>query len=95
MAAYVVVNIEVIEPVEYEAYKKLAQAAVAAHGGRYVARGGRAEVLEGDWPPKRLVVLEFPTYEQAKAWWASDEYAPAKAIRERTARTQMVLVDGA
>ena len=94
MAAYVVVDIEVLEPVEYEEYKKLAAPTVTAYGGRYVARGGAAEVLEGDWVPNRLVVLEFPTVAQAQAWWASPEYAPAKAIRQRTANTNMVLVPG-
>ncbi|RPI56180.1 MAG: DUF1330 domain-containing protein [Chloroflexi bacterium] len=94
MAAYVVVDIEVLEPVEYEEYKKLAAPTVTAYGGRYVARGGAAEVLEGDWTPNRLVVLEFPTVAQAQAWWSSPEYSPAKAIRQRTARTNMVLVAG-
>ena len=94
MAAYVVVDIEVLEPVEYEEYKVLAAPTVAAYGGRYVARGGTVEVLEGDWIPNRLVVLEFPTVAQAQAWWASPEYGPAKAIRQRTASTNMVLVAG-
>jgi len=94
VAAYVVVDIEVLEPVEYEEYKKLAAPTVTAYGGRYVARGGAAEVLEGDWTPNRLVVLEFPTLAQAQAWWSSPEYSAAKAIRQRTARTNMVLVAG-
>ncbi len=94
MAAYVVVDIEVLEPVEYEEYKELAAPTVAAYGGRYVARGGAVQVLEGDWVPNRLVVLEFPTVAQAQAWWASSEYGPAKEIRQRTARTNMVLVTG-
>jgi uncharacterized protein (DUF1330 family) len=94
MAAYVVVDIEVLEPVEYEEYKKLAAPSVTAYGGRYVVRGGVTEVLEGDWTPNRLVVLEFPTVAQAQAWWASPEYSVAKAIRQRTARTDMVLAAG-
>ena len=94
MAAYVVVDIEVLEPVEYEEYKKLAAPSVTAYGGRYVVRGGAAEVLEGGWIPNRLVVLEFPTVAQAQAWWASPEYSVAKAIRQRTASTNMVLVAG-
>jgi len=94
VAAYVVVDIEVLEPVEYEEYKKLAAPTVTAYGGRYVARGGAAEVLEGDWTPNRLVVLEFPTLAQAQAWWSSPEYSAAKAIRQRTAGTNMVLVAG-
>ncbi len=94
MAAYVIVDIEVTEPVEYEEYKKKAAPTVTAYGGRYVARGGKAEILEGGWVPRRLVVLEFPTVEQAKAWWSSPEYAEARAIRWRTARTSMVVVEG-
>jgi len=94
VAAYVVVDIEVLEPVEYEEYKVLAAPTVMAYGGRYVARGGPAEVLEGDWLPNRLVVLEFPTVAQAQAWYASPEYSAAKAIRHRTARSNMVLVAG-
>ena len=94
MAAYVVVDIEVLEPVEYEEYKNLAAPSVTAYGGRYVVRGGLTEVLEGDWVPNRLVVLEFPTVAQAQAWWASPEYGVAKVIRQRTARTNMVLVAG-
>lgn len=94
MSAYVVVDIEVIDPVRYEEYKTLAAAAVTAWGGRYAARGGQTEVLEGEWQPRRLVILEFPTVQQAKAWWASDEYGPAKKLRQETARTNMVLVEG-
>jgi len=94
MSAYVVVDIEVIDPVRYEDYKRLAQAAVTACGGRYVARGGQTEVLEGEWQVRRLVILEFPTVQQAKAWWASDEYGPAKKLRQETARTNMVVVEG-
>jgi uncharacterized protein (DUF1330 family) len=94
MSAYVVVDIEVIDPVRYEDYKRLAHAAVTAWGGRYVARGGSTEVLEGDWQPRRLVLLEFPTVQQAKAWWASDEYGPAKKLRQETARTNMVVIEG-
>ena len=94
MSAYVIVDIEVIDPVRYEEYKELAAPTVAAYGGRYVVRGGATETLEGDWVPKRLVVLEFESVEQAKAWWSSPEYAPAKALRQETAHTQMVVAAG-
>jgi len=94
MAAYVVVDIEVTEPVEYEEYRKLAQATVTAYGGRYVVRGGAVEVLEGDWMPRRLVVLEFESVAQAKAWYASKEYTAATEVRLRTAQTNMILVEG-
>jgi uncharacterized protein (DUF1330 family) len=94
MPAYVVVEIEVEDPVRYERYKQLAASSVAAHGGRYVVRGGPVETLEGDWRPPRFVILEFPSSERARAWWASPEYAEAKALRQAIARSQMILVEG-
>jgi uncharacterized protein (DUF1330 family) len=94
MAAYVIVNIEVTDPVGYEEYKKLAAPAVAACGGKYVVRGGAVDTLEGDWIPKRLVILEFESVAQAKAWWASSEYRTAKELRQKTAITDMIVVEG-
>ena len=94
MPAYLVVQIQVNEPVGYEDYKRLAPPSIEAYGGRYLARGGRVEALEGSWNPTRLVILEFPTAAQAKAWWASAEYAPAKALRQACARTEMILIEG-
>lgn len=93
MSAYVVVQIVVQDPETYERYKTLAPPSISAYGGRYVVRGGRSEVLEGSWQPERLVLLEFPTLEQARAWWSSPEYAPARALRQRSARTEMLLVE--
>ena len=95
MPAYVIVDIEVTDPVGYEEYKALAAPAVAACGGRYLVRGGATETLEGDWLPKRLVVLEFDSVAQAKAWWAGQEYSAAKALRHRTANTRMIVTEGA
>jgi uncharacterized protein (DUF1330 family) len=95
MAAYVIVDIEVTEPVEYAEYKELAGPTVAAYGGRYVVRGGKVQVLEGEWPTNRFVVLEFEDADQARKWWHSPEYEEAKAIRHRTARTKMILVENA
>ena len=66
MSAYIIVEIEIIDPVNYEEYKKQAGATVHKYGGKYIVRGGKTEVLEGDWNPKRIVVLEFPTMERAK-----------------------------
>jgi uncharacterized protein (DUF1330 family) len=94
MSAYVIVDIEVTDPVRYEEYKELAAPAVAAYGGRYVVRGGATETLEGDWIPKRLVVLEFESVDQARAWWSSPEYSPAKALRQQTANTEMIVAEG-
>jgi uncharacterized protein (DUF1330 family) len=94
MPAYVVVQITVDDPLAYEQYKALAPPSIAAYGGRYLVRGGRSEVLEGGWQPPRLVILEFPTPAQARAWWSSPEYAPAKALRQRCAQTEMLLIEG-
>jgi uncharacterized protein (DUF1330 family) len=94
MAAYVIVDITVHDPVGYEEYKKLAPPAVAARGGKYIARGGAVETLEGNWSPKRLVVLEFPTVAQAKQWLNSKEYSAARQLRHKTATTNMVVVEG-
>jgi len=94
MSAYIIVNIDVIDPIGYAEYKRKAQEAVGLYEGKYIARGGKAETLEGDWEPKRLVILEFPTYDRAKAWLNSPEYAPARAMREKYAHSQMVIVEG-
>ena len=94
MSAYVIVDIEVTDPVGYEEYKKQAAPTVALYGGKYIARGGPNETLEGDWRANRLVILQFETVEQAKAWLNSPEYAPARALRHKYARTNMVVVEG-
>jgi len=94
MAGYIVLDVVVRDPVAYERYKQLAGATVTAYGGRYLVRGGVAETLEGSWRPSRLVVLEFPSATQARAWWTSPEYEPAKAIRQSCADTEMLLVEG-
>jgi len=94
MPAYVIVDIEVTDPEGYREYVKLAPDAVKLYGGRYIARGGRNETLEGDWHAKRLVILEFETVEIAKQWLDSPEYAPARALRHKYAKTNMVVVEG-
>jgi uncharacterized protein (DUF1330 family) len=94
MPAFVLVEIEVTEPVQYEAYKKLAADTVAAFDGRYIVRGGKVETLEGEWPTSRLVILEFPTAARAREWWDSAAYRPARVMRQASARTNMILVDG-
>ena len=94
MPAYIVVEVEVEDPVRYEDYKKMVPPSLTAYGGRFLVRGGKVENLEGDWSPKRFVMLEFPSVEQAKAWWDSPEYADAKALRQATAKTQMIVVEG-
>jgi uncharacterized protein (DUF1330 family) len=95
MSAYVIVEVSIHDPKEYEAYKKLTPATIAAYDGKFIVRGGPTETLEGDWQPGRMVVLEFPTVERAKEWWGSDIYSEAKAIRHRSAKTKMIVVQGA
>jgi uncharacterized protein (DUF1330 family) len=82
------------DPVRYEDYKRLVPASLAKYGGRFVVRGGRMETLEGTWSPKRFVMVEFPDVERAKAWWASADYAEAKALRQATSHTEMIVVEG-
>lgn len=94
MSAYVIVEIDVHDPAGYEDYKKLASATIAARGGKYLVRGGKTEVLEGDWQPKRIVVLEFPSTDAAKEWLNCEEYREPRKMRHATAKTNMILVEG-
>jgi uncharacterized protein (DUF1330 family) len=94
MSAYVVVQVDVKDPVRYEAYKSMVPASLEKYGGRFVARGGQVHPMEGTWVPKRFVLVQFPSVEQAKAWWASPEYAEAKALRQATAESQLIIVEG-
>jgi uncharacterized protein (DUF1330 family) len=94
MPAYLIAQITVRDPLKYERYKELAPPSIGAYDGRYVVRGGTAETLEGSWRPTRLVILEFPSLERARAWWDSPEYAAAKALRQACADTEMLLVEG-
>jgi len=94
MPAYIIVEIEILDPVGYEEYKKLAGASVQKYGGKYIMRGGKTEVLEGDWQPKRIVVLEFESAQRAKEWLNCEEYREPRRMRHRTAKTNMILVEG-
>jgi len=94
MSAFVIVDITITDPVGYQEYKKLAESTVTTYGGRYMARGGRAETLEGEWIPNRLVILEFDSLERAKQWLNSPEYSGPRKLRHRTAKTNMVVVEG-
>lgn len=94
MAAYVIADVEVLDSAGYEVYRQQVPATITAYGGRYLARGGATEVLEGGWSPKRCVILEFPSMAQLKAWWDSPEYRPLRAIRERTTRSNLLATEG-
>jgi uncharacterized protein (DUF1330 family) len=94
MKAYVIVDVDIKDPVRYEDYKKLTPASLVPFDGKFVVRGGKAETLEGSWSPGRMVVLEFPSLDKAKTWWSSEGYAPAKALRQSASVTQMIVVEG-
>ncbi|MDH3690955.1 MAG: DUF1330 domain-containing protein [Gammaproteobacteria bacterium] len=94
MAAYIIVDVEVTDPATYENYRETVLPTLQPYGGRFLARGGRAENLEGDWMPKCVVVLEFDSVEKAKAWWSSEEYRAPKALRQSAGVTNMIVVEG-
>jgi len=94
MPAYIVVDIAILDPATFERYKELAPPSIARYGGRYLVRGGTMTTLEGAWSPQRCVILEFPSAADARRWWESPEYADAKALRQKAARTEMLLLDG-
>jgi uncharacterized protein (DUF1330 family) len=94
MPAYIITEVEIHNPKEYENYRTMVPASLEKYQGKFIVRGGKKEPLEGDWNPERIVVLEFPSLELAKAWWASPEYAPAKALRQRTSNAKMIVIEG-
>jgi uncharacterized protein (DUF1330 family) len=94
MSVYVLVQIDITDPVAYDRYKLLAAPTVGQYDGRYVVRGGNTTALEGTWDPGRLVMLEFPTAERAQAWFDSPEYGVARKTRENAANVKMLLVEG-
>ena len=94
MPAYIIVDVDIQDAVLYEAYKKLTPGSLATYGGKFIVRGADTETLEGDWQPGRFVILEFPSVAAAKKWWNSPEYAPAKALRQKSANTRMIVVNG-
>lgn len=94
MAAYVIYQTNVLDPIQYERYKARTPKSIAAFGGRFIVRGGEFEVLEGEPPLGRTVVLEFPSMQAAREWYASDEYSAARALREEAAHARAYIVDG-
>jgi uncharacterized protein (DUF1330 family) len=94
MPAYLIADVAITDAAGFEEYRKQVPATIAKYGGRFLARGGAVQTLEGDWRPQRLVVLEFPSVEQAKRWHDSEEYRGPKALRIRTAKTNLILVEG-
>lgn len=95
MSAYVIGDIEVTDSAAYEEYRRQVLATVTKFGGRFIARGGTVEPLEGGWSPKRCVILEFPSMERAREWYRSSDYAPLITLRQKASRGKLILVEGA
>jgi uncharacterized protein (DUF1330 family) len=94
MPAYLISTIEVTDPAGYEEYRRLVAPVLARYGGKFIVRGGKIDYLEGTWQPKRVVVVQFDSAQQARAFSDSPEYAPAKAIRQRTSNSSVIVVEG-
>jgi uncharacterized protein (DUF1330 family) len=94
MAAYVIVDLDVRDAGALDNYRRAVPGTVAKYGGRFIVRGGAFEVLEGDWTPKRVVVLEFPSMDALKRWYRSDEYKPLLAERQRHSKANLIAVEG-
>ena len=94
MAAYVFAEVEVTNPDGYKEYTKQVPATIAQYGGRFLTRGGEAHVLEGEWPKVRRVLIEFPSMDAAKRWFASPEYAKPLAMRRANSKGRLILLDG-
>jgi uncharacterized protein (DUF1330 family) len=94
MPAYVVVQVDVKDPGRYEDYKKMVPPSIEKFGGRFLVRGGKTHPMEGDWAPKRFVLVEFPSVEKAKAWWDSPEYRAARDLRWATADSKLIIAEG-
>jgi uncharacterized protein (DUF1330 family) len=93
-SAYILADVDVTDPQQYEQYKKLSSIAMQAHGAEVCVRGGKVEVIEGDWKPSRAVLLKFPSVEKARAFYDSPEYQAAKKARQGAANMRMVLIEG-
>ena len=94
MSAYLIVDIDIHDAAGLEEYRNQVPATLTKYGGRFIVRGGKFEKLEGHWQPKRLVLLEFPSVEQAKRWYDSEEYRPLKAMRLKASSGSLILVEG-
>jgi uncharacterized protein (DUF1330 family) len=95
MPAYIIAEIQVTDPTSYDRYRPLAAASIARFGGRYVVRGGKHDLLEGEPEPGRIVVIEFPDADAARRWYRSEEYQKALRIRQSASRGRVFLVEGA
>ena len=95
MAAYIIVDIDIHDAARFDEYRKRVPATIEKYGGKFLVRGGKFEKLEGTWEPTRLVLLEFPSMDQAKRWYDSEEYREPKALRLTASKGNLILVEGA
>ena len=95
MTAYVLAEIEIVNPEGYKEYTQTVPGTIAQYGGKFLHRGGAIEVLEGEWPQRRRVIIEFPSMAAAKAWWDSPEYEKPRAMRRANSKGRLLLLDGA
>jgi uncharacterized protein (DUF1330 family) len=94
MAAYVIAEVDVTDPVAYENYRKMVAPTIQQYNGKFLVRGGRVESKEGGWNPPRFVIVEFPSLERAREWYQSPEYAPALALRLKASRSRLIIAEG-
>jgi uncharacterized protein (DUF1330 family) len=95
MSAYVIAEIDVTDPAAYEDYRRQVPAVVEKYQGKFIVRGGRIESMEGGWSPKRMVVVEFPSMDQALKWYRSADYAPLIVLRQKASKGKLIIVEGA
>ena len=94
MSAYVIAEVEITDPQLFAEYGRGVPASIAAYGGRYLVRGGNVETKEGSWTPKRVVILEFASMDQARKWYDSPEYRPLLGMRLKSANTKLFFIEG-
>ncbi len=94
MSAYLIAEVDVTDPVVFEQYRAGVATTIAAHGGKYLVRGGAFDVLEGTWRPKRVIILQFDSMARMKEWYNSKEYAPLIALRKKSANTNAIAIEG-
>lgn len=94
MPAYLLVELEIVDPIGFGEYRKAVVPLVEKYDGKYLAASDRVEALEGGWHPKRIVMIEFPSMQKAKEWFGCEEYREPSKIRKRTAKTKMILMEG-
>lgn len=95
MAGYVIAEVEVHDPAGYEEYRSQTLATVQKYDGEFIVRGGQVDVLEGEWYPKRLIVIRFASTDRAREWADGPEYSAIKGIRQRTAKSNVIIIEGA